>query len=439
MVYYTSLLSTICLFLLLGSATPSLVRCKSPQQSYDAKGLMLDQVVKLGPYPDRDNELCTALGAHLLAAQRSLRPPNVDIVLQAEKSVAANPGLFTTDARGNNWLTVGSNRWSAGRFQTLQVKHLRRQASLHQKDAKDKHTGRPVPRLHLWLLVGSTVATDIGALQATAGKDALFQVASQFNCLESTGPRQLVPVHEYFTDNTQGPRAAIGAFPGALLRHYRATSIESHGRPFVQVTDGQQVNLLDEVVDRSTNVVENGYFTGEHATNIPKLAKTIQDKEDLIKVGVHSNVQVVLGANWHGHVEGSPLITQVLTSAVAGGYYQGQRFLGNYFPQISSSLLRAAYKGTLYAAASEGMRKAVLTMIGGGAFSNDVGTIWEAIGVALDEVKPVLSNDLDVFINIRNMDELTRRVPTQQVLERVRRFGGGIIRFEDGGKISIER
>ncbi|KAL5911722.1 hypothetical protein ACKVV7_010309 [Pyricularia oryzae] len=238
---------------------------------------------------------------------------------------------------------------------------------------------------------------------------------------------------------TLGPRAAIGAFPGALLRHYRATSIESHGRPFVQVTDGQQVNLLDEVVDRSTNVVENGYFTGEHATNIPKLAKTIQDKEDLIKVGVHSNVQVVLGANWHGHVEGSPLITQVLTSAVAGGYYQGQRFLGNYFPQISSSLLRAAYKGTLYAAASEGMRKAVLTMIGGGAFSNDVGTIWEAIGVALDEVKPVLSNDLDVFINIRNMDELTRRVPTQQVLERVRRFGGGIIRFEDGGKISIER
>ena len=31
-------------------------------------------------------------------------------------------------------------------------------------------------------------ATDIGSLQATAGPGMLFQVASQFNCLEAPGP-----------------------------------------------------------------------------------------------------------------------------------------------------------------------------------------------------------------------------------------------------------
>ncbi|TLD09846.1 hypothetical protein PspLS_12031 [Pyricularia sp. CBS 133598] len=433
--YSTPLLSTTCLFLLLGSAKSSLVRCKPSQQPPDGKGLILDEVIKLGPDPDRHDKLCTVLRAHSLAAHESQRPPNVDIVRQAEESVAANPGLFTTDLLGNNWLTVGENQWSAGRFNTIQVESLRSKA----RAAKNIHRASPKPRLRLWLLVGSTVATDIGALQATAGEDALFQVASQFNCLESWTPEQIVNVHQYFRDNTQGPRAAISAFPGTLLRHYRATSTESHGRPFVQTTNGQQINLLDQVVDGSTKLVRNGYLTGEHMTNIPELVKTIKAKEYKIKVGLHTDVEVVLGANWHGHVEGSPLITQVFTSTVAGGFYKGQEFFGKDFPEISSSLLRAAYKGTLYAAASRRMRKAVLTLIGGGGFSNDVGTIWEAIGVALDEVEPVLSRNLDVFINIRNMGELTSRVKVQNVLQRVRRFGGAIIRFEDGDKISVER
>ncbi|KAI6357369.1 hypothetical protein MCOR25_007672 [Pyricularia grisea] len=206
------------------------------------------------------------------------------------------------------------------------------------------------------------------------------------------------------------------------------------------MTHGQQVNLLDQVVDESIDPILNGYLTGEHTTDIPKLVRTIQDNEYKIKVGIHTNAEVVLGANWYGHVEGSPLITQVFTSTVAGGPYKGEEILGkDNFSKISSSLLPAAYKGTLYAAASKGMRKVVLTLIGGGAFNNDVLKIWEAIEEALNEVELVLSSELDVFITIRNMDELTRRVPAQYVMKTVRRYGGAIIRFEDDDTISIER
>ena len=50
--------------------------------------------------------------------------------------------------------------------------------------------------------------TDIGALQASAPPGSLFQVASQFNCLESPGA-YVTPVAAYLGDPTQGPRASI--------------------------------------------------------------------------------------------------------------------------------------------------------------------------------------------------------------------------------------
>jgi len=43
-------------------------------------------------------------------------------------------------------------------------------------------------KARLWLFHGVSPMKDIGALQATSGDGTLFQVASQFNCLEATGP-----------------------------------------------------------------------------------------------------------------------------------------------------------------------------------------------------------------------------------------------------------
>src|SRR3989442_929187 len=80
--------------------------------------------------------------------------------------------------------------------------------------------------------------------QAPAPPGSLFQVASQFNCLESPG-EFVVPVAEYFNDPTQGPRASISAFPGTLVRHYAAPAPD--GSRFVQTNDGPQLNLLEGV------------------------------------------------------------------------------------------------------------------------------------------------------------------------------------------------
>jgi len=52
---------------------------------------------------------------------------------------------------------------------------------------------------------------------------AVFQVASNFNALETTYATQNIDEHlltSYIHDKTQGPFASISAAPGLLLRRY---------------------------------------------------------------------------------------------------------------------------------------------------------------------------------------------------------------------------
>ena len=89
--------------------------------------------------------------------------------------------------------------------------------------------------VRFFVLDGASPVTDIGALQATAPAGSLFQVASQFNCLEAPDAR-ITRVADYIHDPTQGPRASISAFPGTFIRHYAAPTAE--GARFVQKTNG---------------------------------------------------------------------------------------------------------------------------------------------------------------------------------------------------------
>mgnify|MGYP000995754328 FL=1 len=65
---------------------------------------------------------------------------------------------------------------------------------------------------------------DIGALQANPENiNAVFQVASNFNALETTSHTDngnVKTVADYWGDNTQGPRASISAAPGLIYRRY---------------------------------------------------------------------------------------------------------------------------------------------------------------------------------------------------------------------------
>jgi hypothetical protein len=342
------------------------------------------------------------------------------LVEMAELAVRADPAeAFSFDAEGFATLRVGEHCWHAGRFETPSVAELRRRAG---------ESGATGGRLRLWVLDGAAPATDVGGLQATAAPGSLFQAASQFNCLESPGP-YVTPVVQYFRDRTQGPRASISAFPGTLLRHYAAP--RGDGKRFVQ-TDADQLNLLAGVFGPDVAWVQSGYLMAHNVRDPVALVAALTARFEAIRVGVHEGVQVVLGYDFEGSVTDSEnrRIAQVFTSTVAGGGYGGAGLGGAAFEGACRQLLRAAYLGTLLAAATLGQRLAVLTLIGGGVFGNPIPLIWEAIRWAAAETEPLLSRDLDVIVNGRNLGD---HVPRETILTEVRERGGALLAFRRTG------
>jgi hypothetical protein len=286
--------------------------------------------------------------------------------------------------------------------------------------------------VRFWVFDGISPLTDIGSLQATSGDNTVFQVASQFNCLESPG-RYVTRVANYFNDWTQGPRASISAFPATLLRHYKAP--DEDGRRFVQETDGPQLDLLVDVC--GPGATPNGYFTGENLRDADAAVRSLESNFDVIRIGLHDQAQVVSGYNWDGAVKDSERrrITQVFTSTVAGGGYGGQKYLGPAFGTACVCLLRAAYLGTLLSAVCLGRTRVMLTLIGGGVFRNPIELIWDAIQWSLDQIQPVASQDLDVILNGYNVR--TRLNPDETILPCVRNRGGAFLCFDDSGLESI--
>src|SRR3954466_8202419 len=161
--------------------------------------------------------LCEALTEHLHAVASPAARGDRGLVHRAESEVRADPGAhirFAAD--GLATLHAAGRTFQAGRFETPRIGDLRRRAIEARRRA-----GEPEARLRFWVFDGASPATDIGALQGTAPPGSLFQVASQFNCLEAPDAC-VVDVADYLHDPTQGPRASISAFPGTLVRHYAA-------------------------------------------------------------------------------------------------------------------------------------------------------------------------------------------------------------------------
>ena len=395
---------------------------------------MLDAFLKLAKEPSAEKELRAEVANHLTAVRASAKRGDRSLVRQAESVVRADPGIFSFDGDGHATLKIANHAWSAGRFEAASLGELRSRARARRDRLHAENKPPSAPRARLWLLDGASPATDIGALQASASEGSLFQVASQFNCLESPGPF-VTPVERYLSDPTQGPRASISAFPGTLLRHYAAPGKD--GERFVQTSDGPQIELLGDVCPPSIARAQNGYLMDDSVKDTASFFAAIHDEFDAIKVGVHEGVEVVLGYDWDGSVLGGQrrIIAQVFTSTVAGGSYGGEG-LGAMFQPICRILQRAAYLGTLLAAASLGRSRVVLTLIGGGVFSNPVAVIWEAIQVALAEVEPLLAEDLDVIVNGR---DLMTRMPRPALMTAVRARGGAAMMFDRAGAVTFDR
>jgi hypothetical protein len=389
---------------------------------------MLEQLLRLAADPSDEPELRRQIRGFVQSLLASVSGGDRTLVGRAEAAVKQDPSAaLAFDATGVATLHLEQITWQAGRFETPSIAELRQRA-------RERSQNSDPGRARLWVLDGMSPATDIGSLQATAGAGALFQVASQFNCLESPGP-YVVDVADYFHDPTQGPRASISAFPGTLLRHYAAPTPD--GGRFVQRDGGPQIDLLADVFAQGQSPVRSGYLWDHGGAGPAALVNALEANFDRIRVGVHDAVQVVLGHNWDGAVDGADCrITQVFTSTVAGGDYGGQQELGAAFAPACRQTLRAGYLGTLLAAVGLGRSLVVLTLIGGGVFRNPAAQIWEAILWAFDEVQPLAVNELDVVLNGYNLSTM---IDLRSMLPALSERGGAVLRFGPEGLVGVLR
>lgn len=174
---------------------------------------------------------------------------DINLVADVERAVKHAPdGAISFDATDLATVAAGDQRYCGGRFTTWSIGELEARALNRTK----KDTLPPT----FSVIEGRDPVTDIGALQAMAPASTLFQVASQFNCLEAPSPR-LVDVASYRYDSTQGPRAALSAFPATLVRHYAAP--DGQGGRFTQ-SPKHQLDLLAEALPADLGRVKIGYL-----------------------------------------------------------------------------------------------------------------------------------------------------------------------------------
>lgn len=314
----------------------------------------------------------------------------------AETSYAATRARFSIDG---TWLRSHANgrQFGIGSFEAPTLAALRCAAQ-----------GNRPGRLH----VSHEVIGDVLCLHARPeNAGALFQVASQFNCLEFPGP-SVTPEHgvtDYARDNTQGPACSLAAAAATVYRNYFVPVAGKFGQ-----SRERQLNTLDELSsllgsppgDSSFFDVRNGYtFSDEARLHALRDVIAQHDRETLlgaVRIGLQRGVQVTFADRF---VEPSnpTYVSQAFCSAISCGY--GMVPLDSWEP-LASLVLDAAYEATLLAAAtSPDSGKVWLTFVGGGVFRNHPAWIARAIGRALARCA-----HLELDVRIAHFRELNSRM-----------------------------
>ncbi|PSJ40370.1 hypothetical protein [Allosphingosinicella deserti] len=272
--------------------------------------------------------------------------------------------------------------------------------------------GRRKGRLKL-----GTCSGDVRQMHADPKNEgALFQVASQFNLLEMTGP-EITPedgVTRYQWDRTQGPACAMAAGAATIYRNYFAPIGDRTGQ-----TADRQLDTLDlfqrslaeriDAPDAQLWSMENGYALPSSST-LQRISDglTSADPDDLdvlracLKIGLHENVEVT-------DIASGPSVSQAFCSAMPVRYSGLQPAV---WRPLACLVLEAAYEATLHAAAVNaargGSNRVLLTRLGGGAFGNDA--TW--IDGAIDRAIQLFADDaLDiVFVSFSEPEEFELRL-----------------------------
>lgn len=221
-------------------------------------------------------------------------------------------------------------------------------------------------------------------------RDAMFQVASQLNCLEFADPRETPEdgVTPYAYDPTQGPACSLAAASATVYRNYFVPIGDDVG----QRADRQLDNLADALEllgPRETfATVRNGYaFSDAQRLEGTAAALEAVGRDAFIgkmRVGVQTRAQVTFASRFV-EPEQPTHVSQVFCSALSCGYDRSPRHL---WAPLATAVLDAAYEATLLAAragVANGTCSGIvwLTFLGGGAFGNDPTWIADAIARAI--------------------------------------------------------
>ncbi len=261
------------------------------------------------------------------------------------------------------------------------------------------------------LRVTHEVVGDVLELHASAENEgALFQVASQLNCLEFADPRETPEegITQYATDPTQGPACSLAAAGATVVRNY---FVEVDGR--IGQTHDRQLNNLAGVQAALGEAgalieVKNGY-TFSTPERLEALGRALDgaDRDALmghVRIGLQSPVEVTFARRFERPAE-TRHVCQAFCSALSCGYASGS--LRQWRP-IATLVLDAAYEATLLAAIVEAEAgrcsgRVWLTFLGGGAFGNSMTWIANAMRRALERVG---DRDLDVRVaHYRSLNE----------------------------------
>jgi len=229
--------------------------------------------------------------------------------------------------------------------------------------------------------------------------NSLFQVASQFNLLEMTSPN-VTPeygVGIYENDFTQGPACAVAAGAGTIYRNY---FVKVNGQIGQSATN--QIDCLKDIgaalgnQDNRLWEMRNGYALPSRSglAEISNRLEALNEKEfdelrKLLRIGIQWHTQVTLNDCKHK-------VSQAYCSALPVAYSDRFSDLWTKFAQL---VLEASYEATICSAIlnwrKNGNNKLFLTLLGGGAFGNQIDWIVAAIQRALNIYKNV---ELDVAI-----------------------------------------
>ena len=264
---------------------------------------------------------------------------------------------------------INERSFVAGEFTTPVLEHLR--------------TMVEIPTSGKQIQVAEVVADVQSLHQDPSNENAVFQVASQFNCLEMVSPNTVpeAGVGIYQNDWTQGPACCICAGAGTIFRNY---FVELNGE--LGQSANNQVDCLagiDRYFDNAANrfwEMRNGYCLPSKAglaTIEDKLSALTNDqREELcgkLMVGHQAGTEVTIGESNHR-------VNQVFCSALPVAYSKVPARNWNHFPRL---ILDASYELTFYIGLQNfiktGNNKLYLTLVGGGVFGNKVDWILSSI------------------------------------------------------------